>query len=81
MAAHIGSVHHEVHFTVAEGIQALSDIVYHLETYDVTTVRAGLPMYFLSRYIRQQGIKVVLSGEGADEVMAFAEGSKNFTSL
>jgi len=61
-------VHHEFHFTVEEGIDALSDVIYHLETYDVTTVRASTPMFFLSRKIKAMGVKMVLSGEGADEV-------------
>lgn len=68
VAAHIGSVHHEIHFTIQEGLDALSDVVYHLETYDVTTVRASTPMYLLGRVIRSMGIKMVLSGEGADEL-------------
>jgi len=58
-----------VHFTVEEGIAALDDIIYHLETYDVTTCRAGIPMYLLSKYISNMGVKVVLSGEGADEIL------------
>lgn len=68
VAAHIGTVHHEFHFTVQEGIDALRDVIYHLETYDVTTVRASTPMYLMARRIRAMGIKMVLSGEGADEV-------------
>ncbi len=68
VAEHIGSVHHEVLFTVQEGIDALSDVIYHLETYDVTTVRAATPMYLMARRIRTMGIKMVLSGEGADEI-------------
>jgi asparagine synthase (glutamine-hydrolysing) len=68
VAAHIGSVHHGFHFTVQEGIDALADVIYHLETYDVTTVRAATPMYLLARRIRAMGIKMVLSGEGADEI-------------
>lgn len=68
VADHIGSVHHEVHFTVQEGIDALRDVIYHLETYDVTTVRASTPMYLLSRVIKSMGIKMVLSGEGSDEL-------------
>jgi asparagine synthase (glutamine-hydrolysing) len=68
VADHIGAVHHEVHFTVQEGLDALSDVVYHLETFDVTTIRAGTPMYLLMRKIRAMGIKMILSGEGADEV-------------
>jgi asparagine synthase (glutamine-hydrolysing) len=68
VAAHLGTVHHEVHYTVQEGIDALRDVIYHIETYDVTTVRASTPMYLLSRVIKSLGIKMVLSGEGADEV-------------
>ncbi|MHC4846760.1 MAG: asparagine synthase B [Planctomycetota bacterium] len=68
VAEHIGSVHHEIHFTVQEGLDALSDVVYHLESYDVTTIRASTPMYLLMRKIRAMGIKMILSGEGADEV-------------
>ncbi len=67
-AGHIGTVHHEFHFTVQEGIDALSDVIHHLETYDVTTVRAATPMYLMARRIRAMGIKMVLSGEGADEI-------------
>ena len=68
VAAHIGTVHHEFHFTVQEGLDALSDVVYHLETYDVTTIRAATPMYLMARRIRAMGIKMVLSGEGSDEL-------------
>lgn len=68
VAAHIGSIHHEINFTVREGLDALRDVIYHIETYDVTTVRASTPMYLLARYIRSMGVKMVLSGEGADEV-------------
>ena len=68
VAEHIGSVHHEFHFTVQEGIDALSDVIHHLETYDVTTIRAATPMYLMSRRIRAMGIKMVLSGEGSDEI-------------
>ncbi len=68
VAEHIGAVHHEVHFTVQEGLDALSDVVYHLETFDITTIRASTPMYLMMRKIRAMGIKMVLSGEGADEV-------------
>jgi len=67
-AAYIGSIHHEVHFTIQEGLDAIRDVIYHLETYDVTTVRASTPMYLLARVIRSMGIKMVLSGEGADEI-------------
>ncbi len=68
VAAHIGTVHHELDFTVQEGLDALSDVVYHLETYDVTTIRAATPMYLMARRIRAMGIKMVLSGEGSDEI-------------
>jgi len=68
MAKHIGTVHHEFHFTVQEGLDALRDVIYHIETYDVTTIRASTPMYLMARRIRAMGIKMVLSGEGADEV-------------
>ncbi len=67
-ADHIGSIHHEVHFTVQEGLDAVRDVIYHLETYDVTTIRASTPMYLLARVIKSMGIKMVLSGEGADEI-------------
>lgn len=67
-AEHIGSVHHEIHFTVQEGLDAIQDVIYHLETYDVTTIRASTPMYLLARVIKSMGIKMVLSGEGADEI-------------
>jgi asparagine synthase (glutamine-hydrolysing) len=67
-AAHIGAIHHEIHYTMQEGIDALRDVIYHIETYDVTTVRASTPMYLLARVIKSMGIKMVLSGEGADEV-------------
>ena len=68
VANHIGSVHHEINFTIQEGLDAVSDVIYHLETYDVTTVRASTPMYLLARVIKSMGIKMVLSGEGADEI-------------
>lgn len=68
VAAHIDSVHHEFHFTVQEGLDALSDVIHHLETYDVTTIRAATPMYLMARRIRAMGVKMVLSGEGADEI-------------
>lgn len=67
-ADHIGSIHHEVHFTVQEGLDAVRDVIYHLETYDVTTIRASTPMYLLARVIKSMGIKMVLSGEGSDEL-------------
>ncbi len=68
VAEHIGTVHHEINFTVQEGFDALRDVIYHLETYDVTTVRASTPMYLMARVIKSMGIKMVLSGEGADEI-------------
>lgn len=68
VAEHIGTIHHEVHFTVQEGLDAIADVIYHLETYDVTTIRASTPMYLLARVIKSMGIKMVLSGEGADEL-------------
>jgi asparagine synthase (glutamine-hydrolysing) len=68
VADHIGTVHHEIHFTVQEGLDAIRDVIYHLETYDVTTIRASTPMYLLSRVIKSMGVKMVLSGEGADEI-------------
>ena len=67
-ARHIGTVHHGFEFTLQEGLDALEDVVYHLETYDVTTIRAATPMYLMARKIRAMGIKMVLSGEGADEI-------------
>jgi asparagine synthase (glutamine-hydrolysing) len=68
VADHIGTIHHEVHFTIQEGLDAIRDVIYHIETYDVTTIRASTPMYLLARVIRSMGIKMVLSGEGADEI-------------
>lgn len=68
VADYIGTVHHEIHFTVEEALDALSDVVYHIETYDVTTVRASTPMYLLARFIKSMGVKMVLSGEGSDEL-------------
>lgn len=67
-AEHIGTVHHEVHFTIQEALDALPDVVYHLETYDITTIRASTPMFLLARFIKSMGIKMVLSGEGSDEL-------------
>ena len=67
-AKHIGTVHHEKTFTIEEGFDAIRDVIYFLETYDVTTIRASTPMYLLARVIRSMGIKMVLSGEGADEI-------------
>jgi asparagine synthase (glutamine-hydrolysing) len=68
VAEHIGTVHHEINYTIQEGIDAIRDVIYYIETYDVTTVRASTPMYLLARVIKSMGIKMVLSGEGADEV-------------
>ncbi|HEY0059069.1 MAG TPA: asparagine synthase B [Flavisolibacter sp.] len=68
VAEHIGTVHHEVNFTIEEGLDALRDVIYHIETYDVTTIRASTPMYLLARVIKSMGVKMVLSGEGADEL-------------
>jgi asparagine synthase (glutamine-hydrolysing) len=68
VAAHIGSIHHEIHYTIQEGLDAIRDVIYHLETYDVTTIRASTPMYLMARVIKSMGIKMVLSGEGADEI-------------
>ena len=68
VADHLGTVHHEIHYTIDEGLDAVRDVIYYLETYDVTTVRASTPMYLMARVIKSMGIKMVLSGEGADEV-------------
>lgn len=68
VAEFLGTDHHEVHFTVEQGIEILDKLIWHLETYDVTSIRASTPMYFLSKYITDSGIKMVLSGEGADEI-------------
>ena len=68
VADHLGTIHHQIHFTVQEGLDALRDVIYHLETYDVTTIRASTPMYLMARYIKAMGIKMVLSGEGSDEL-------------
>lgn len=68
VADFLSTVHHEIHFTVQEGLDAIRDVIYHIETYDVTTIRASIPMYLMSRKIKAMGIKMVLSGEGADEV-------------
>ena len=68
VADHIGTVHHEINFAVEEGLDAIRDVIYHIETYDVTTVRASTPMYLLARVIKSMGVKMVLSGEGADEI-------------
>ena len=68
VSEHIGSIHHEITFTIQEGLDAIKDVIYHIETYDVTTVRASTPMYLMARVIKSMGIKMVLSGEGADEI-------------
>ncbi|WP_303961930.1 asparagine synthase B [Succinatimonas hippei] len=68
VADYLGTVHHEIHYTIEEGIDALRDVIYHIETYDVTTIRASTPMYLMARYIKAMGIKMVLSGEGSDEI-------------
>ena len=71
-AQFLGTIHHEYTFTVQEGLDAIEDVIYHLETYDVTTVRASTPMYLLSRKIKAMGVKMVLSGEGSDEIFGGA---------
>ena len=68
VADHIGTVHHEIKFTIQEGLDAIKDVIYNLETYDITTVRASTPMYLMARVIKSMGVKMVLSGEGADEL-------------
>ncbi|MBP8174040.1 MAG: asparagine synthase B [Aeromonadaceae bacterium] len=68
VADHLGTIHHQITFTVQEGLDALRDVIYHLETYDVTTIRASTPMYLMARFIKAMGIKMVLSGEGSDEL-------------
>ncbi len=68
VADYIGTVHHEIHYTIQEGLDAIRDVIYHIETYDVTSVRASTPMYMLARVIKSMGIKMVLTGEGADEI-------------
>tara|TARA_B110000438_G_scaffold301371_1_gene356087 strand:+ start:425 stop:2113 length:1689 start_codon:yes stop_codon:yes gene_type:complete len=68
VAKHINSIHHEITFTIQEGIDAIADVIYNLETYDVTTIRASTPMYLMARVIKSMGVKMVLSGEGADEI-------------
>jgi asparagine synthase (glutamine-hydrolysing) len=68
VADHIGTVHHEIKFTIQEGLDAVKDVIYNLETYDITTIRAATPMYLMARVIKSMGIKMVLSGEGADEL-------------
>lgn len=68
VADHLGTIHHEINYTIQEGLDAIRDVIYYIETYDVTTVRASTPMYLLARVIKSMGIKMVLSGEGADEI-------------
>ncbi len=68
VADHLGTVHHEIKFTIQEGLDAIKDVIYNLETYDVTTIRASTPMYLMARVIKSMGVKMVLSGEGADEL-------------
>jgi hypothetical protein len=68
VANYIGTRHHEFHFTVQEGLDALSEVIYHVETYDVTTIRASTPMFLMTRKIKALGVKMVLSGEGSDEI-------------
>ena len=68
VADYLGTVHHEIHYTIQEGLDALRDVIYHIETYDVTTIRASTPMYLMARYIKAMGIKMVLSGDGSDEI-------------
>ncbi|CAF2087002.1 unnamed protein product [Brassica napus] len=68
VADYLGTVHHEFHFTVQDGIDAVEDVIYHVETYDVTTIRASTPMFLMSRKIKSLGVKMVLSGEGSDEI-------------
>ena len=68
VAEHIGTVHHEIKFTIQEGLDAIKEVIYHLETYDITTIRASTPMFLMARAIKALGIKMVLSGEGADEL-------------
>lgn len=70
IADYLGTVHHEIHYTIQEGLDALREVIYHIETYDVTTIRASTPMYLMARYIKALGIKMVLSGEGSDEIFA-----------
>jgi asparagine synthase (glutamine-hydrolysing) len=67
-ADHIGTIHHEIKFTIQEGLDAVREVIYHLETYDITTIRASTPMFLMARVIKSLGIKMVLSGEGADEL-------------
>ncbi|WP_367680525.1 asparagine synthase B [Candidatus Fukatsuia anoeciicola] len=68
VADNLGTIHHEIHFTIQEGLDAIQEVIFHIETYDVTTIRASIPMYLMARKIKSMGIKMVLSGEGADEI-------------
>ncbi|MGV8945792.1 MAG: asparagine synthase B [Lutibacter sp.] len=68
VANHIDTIHHEIKFTIQEGLDAIRDVIYKLETYDITTIRASTPMYLMARVIKSMGVKMVLSGEGADEL-------------
>lgn len=68
VADHIGTIHHEIKFTIQEGLDAIKDVIYNIETYDITTIRSSTPMYLMARVIKSMGIKMVLSGEGADEI-------------
>lgn len=68
VAQHLDTVHHEIVYSIQEGLDAIRDVIYHLETYDITTIRASTPMYMLARAIKSMGIKMVLSGEGSDEI-------------
>ena len=68
VATHIGTIHHEIKFTIQEGLDAIKDVIYNTETYDITTIRSSTPMYLMARVIKSMGIKMVLSGEGADEI-------------
>ncbi|KAI3891438.1 hypothetical protein MKX03_020720 [Papaver bracteatum] len=71
VADYLGTIHHEFHFSVQDGIDAIEDVIYHIETYDVTTVRASTPMFLLARKIKSLGVKMVISGEGSDEYLYF----------
>jgi len=81
VADFLGTKHHEIYFSIEEGIQNLEKLIWHLETYDVTSIRASTPMYFMSRYIQKTGIKVVMSGEGADEIFGGYLYFHNYPSL
>ena len=79
VADFLGTAHHEYTFTIEEGLDALQDVIYHLETFDVTTIRASTPMYLLSRKIKALGVKMVLSGEGSDEIFAGNPSAYNYS--